>query len=469
MAGCTPTRPINEWIGQWLCAVPVGADLASYRSYHLQHHKFTQQPEDPDLSLSAPFPITQGELHSQGDPRSHRANVCQTAAAAVPVAVPATGRRRAGVARKLCLQRPRQDGCVSCRERAAVRPVLARRRRHLVLVPSGSLAMATWLPLVTRIRNIAEHACTSDRRGPVQPRPHHARQPDRASADRTLLGELPRRASSLHVSAVLPAARSASAAAEKGLITRMEIKPGYLEMMRLATSSQQAGAWSNLAPLFAGRGRIALAIPGEGRSAAPASRSEFAVRRGPSSRSSPGKVRGEGEEIQAEVDASGRTRSAPRRPTAVPRKIPATATNDASASVERPVRPCPTEQPSAHRAARCPSARHRRPSAACGAASYSLPNESAASPAPSPGFRRTRRRRSTMPKFSVSPVDSITILQGVGDRRDESQRRHRRRIEIVGAEIAGGVPSGSDQQADDQAGRDLPPGRAGTARAKTQR
>src|ERR1700748_2488343 len=48
----------NEWTGQWLCAVPVGADLASSRSYHLQHHKFTQQPEDPDLSLSAPFPIT---------------------------------------------------------------------------------------------------------------------------------------------------------------------------------------------------------------------------------------------------------------------------------------------------------------------------------------------------------------------------------------------------------------------------
>ena len=28
--------------------------------------------------------------------------------------------------------------------------------------------------------------------------------------------------------------------AEKGLIARMEIKPGYLEMMRLATSSQRA-------------------------------------------------------------------------------------------------------------------------------------------------------------------------------------------------------------------------------------
>src|SRR3979411_2293614 len=56
--GLHSNKVINEWVGQWLCAVPVGADLASYRSYHLQHHKFTQQPEDPDLSLSAPFPIT---------------------------------------------------------------------------------------------------------------------------------------------------------------------------------------------------------------------------------------------------------------------------------------------------------------------------------------------------------------------------------------------------------------------------
>src|SRR3979490_2070400 len=56
--GLHADKAINEWVGQWLCAVPVGSDLASYRSYHLQHHKFTQQPEDPDLSLSAPFPIS---------------------------------------------------------------------------------------------------------------------------------------------------------------------------------------------------------------------------------------------------------------------------------------------------------------------------------------------------------------------------------------------------------------------------
>src|SRR3954469_16714912 len=61
--GLHASKAINEWVGQWLCAVPVGADLASYRSYHLQHHKFTQQPEDPDLSLSAPFPISRESYH----------------------------------------------------------------------------------------------------------------------------------------------------------------------------------------------------------------------------------------------------------------------------------------------------------------------------------------------------------------------------------------------------------------------
>src|SRR6185437_8270026 len=34
--GLHGNKAVNEWIGQWLCAVPVGADLASYRSYHLQ-------------------------------------------------------------------------------------------------------------------------------------------------------------------------------------------------------------------------------------------------------------------------------------------------------------------------------------------------------------------------------------------------------------------------------------------------
>src|SRR5512139_2404229 len=55
-------RRLNDWVGAWLCAYPVFTSLALYRPYHLQHHRFTQQAEDPDLGLSAPFPISRASL-----------------------------------------------------------------------------------------------------------------------------------------------------------------------------------------------------------------------------------------------------------------------------------------------------------------------------------------------------------------------------------------------------------------------
>lgn len=49
---------LNMFLSQWLCAYPMMAETMAYRRYHLKHHAHTQQPEDPDLILSAPFPIT---------------------------------------------------------------------------------------------------------------------------------------------------------------------------------------------------------------------------------------------------------------------------------------------------------------------------------------------------------------------------------------------------------------------------
>ena len=48
----------NMALSQWLCAYPVFAETEAYRRYHLAHHARTQQDDDPDLVLSAPFPIT---------------------------------------------------------------------------------------------------------------------------------------------------------------------------------------------------------------------------------------------------------------------------------------------------------------------------------------------------------------------------------------------------------------------------
>src|SRR6201996_6402552 len=58
--GClSPDEKTNLFLSQWFCAYPVFAETRASRRYHLQHHARTQQHDDPDLVLSAPFPITQ--------------------------------------------------------------------------------------------------------------------------------------------------------------------------------------------------------------------------------------------------------------------------------------------------------------------------------------------------------------------------------------------------------------------------
>jgi fatty acid desaturase len=52
----------NDWAGNWLCAYPVWTEIGPYRDYHLKHHKYTGTPDDPDLGLAAPFPITRSSF-----------------------------------------------------------------------------------------------------------------------------------------------------------------------------------------------------------------------------------------------------------------------------------------------------------------------------------------------------------------------------------------------------------------------
>src|SRR5215468_127816 len=56
--GLSPDENTNLKLSQWFCAYPIFAETRAYRRYHLQHHAHTQQEDDPDLVLSAPFPIT---------------------------------------------------------------------------------------------------------------------------------------------------------------------------------------------------------------------------------------------------------------------------------------------------------------------------------------------------------------------------------------------------------------------------
>ena len=56
------TKALNEFVGRWLLGAPYGGDMESYRHYHLQHHRHTQQADDPDLALSAKFPTSRASL-----------------------------------------------------------------------------------------------------------------------------------------------------------------------------------------------------------------------------------------------------------------------------------------------------------------------------------------------------------------------------------------------------------------------
>ena len=53
-----PNNKLNDIVSDMFCAFPLLARTVPYRRYHLQHHMRTQQEDDPDLILSAPFPIT---------------------------------------------------------------------------------------------------------------------------------------------------------------------------------------------------------------------------------------------------------------------------------------------------------------------------------------------------------------------------------------------------------------------------
>src|SRR3984885_3780654 len=227
--GIHGNKAINEWIGQWLCAVPVGADLASYRAYHLQHHKFTQQPEDPDLSLSAPFPISKDSFYR----KAIRDLTGQTFV-----------KQRLPLLLSL-FRRGHADDPIS--HESFVSSGADKMARFLGLnalmfvlfwlAGAGIWYVGVWVvPLATRIRNIAEHACTSTGEDPFS----HARTTLASPLERLLIAPYwVNYHAEHHLFMYLPCYRLSEAhrlLAEKDLVKRMEVRPGYLDVMRLATA-----------------------------------------------------------------------------------------------------------------------------------------------------------------------------------------------------------------------------------------
>jgi fatty acid desaturase len=157
--GLSVNQRLNDWAGQWLCAAPVGADLARYRPYHLTHHRNTQQAGDPDLGLAAHFPITPASFRRKAiRDLTGQTFFKQRIAPLIQVARQATTGQSAGPA----VVGGRDNALRYLAASAGVGAVFWLLGAGWAFWTVWMVAQATWLPFVTRVRNIAEHACATD-------------------------------------------------------------------------------------------------------------------------------------------------------------------------------------------------------------------------------------------------------------------------------------------------------------------
>ncbi|KQW82932.1 fatty acid desaturase family protein [Brevundimonas sp. Root1279] len=230
--GLSPNGKLNDFLGHWLCAVPVGASLGLYRPYHLSHHKYAQQAEDPDLVLSAPFPVTRASLRR----KIIRDLTGQTFfKQRVLFAIKAFSTQR---------DEDMAEGAVVT-GRSVAPFLLVNLGLLVVAIFAGAwwaylalwlLPMATWFPMVTRLRNIAEHACVE---GSASDAFRAARTTRAAWWERAFLAPYwvnfhAEHHLFMHVPCwKLPALHRALHARPQG--ERMEVAPGYVAVLRTAS------------------------------------------------------------------------------------------------------------------------------------------------------------------------------------------------------------------------------------------
>jgi fatty acid desaturase len=230
-------RRLNDWVSEWVLNRPLlGASVVAYRNYHVEHHKHTQQADDPDLHLSAPFPISRDSFKRK----------------MIRDLTGQTGWKQRSATVKGAFGRPDQPW--SQRLSRGLRRMGPNLVINLIFlagfVAAGHwylyfllwvLPALTWEPFITRVRNIGEHGAVPD-------------NDDRLRNTRTTYAGLLERAFIApyfvnyhlehHLLVSCPCYRLRRTHAlllTKGFGARMELKPNYLAMLRHATTPAGPG------------------------------------------------------------------------------------------------------------------------------------------------------------------------------------------------------------------------------------
>ena len=213
----------NTLVASWLCGFPLFVtDLKTYRRTHHLHHRHTQQADDPDLALTAAFPVARARFW-----RDVLRDLSGWTACARIVAW--SGWRQ-----------PRREawrlvrGPLLCQ--AVLLAVLASIGRWELYLLLWVLPLATWYQLLTRLRSIAEHAMVPDDDDPLR----NTRTTGAGLLARAFLAPYwVNYHVEHHLLVFVPCwklRRAHALLVAKGYGARMELAPGYLDVINRAVS-----------------------------------------------------------------------------------------------------------------------------------------------------------------------------------------------------------------------------------------
>ena len=222
-------RRVNDFVGKWLC----GTDLHAYRAYHLQHHRFVQQTDDPDLILSAPFPITRKSLHRKMVRDVTGQTFFKQRLGALVAALKA---RKPGESLMAVIKAELKRQPHFYFQNVAGLVLFSAAGFWWAWVLMWLVPMMTWLPLITRLRNISEHALVAKN----EPDPlRHARTTHANWLERLVIAPYWVNYHCEHHMFTqiacwkLPQAHRILQ--RNNIMQRMELQPGYWAVLRLAS------------------------------------------------------------------------------------------------------------------------------------------------------------------------------------------------------------------------------------------
>lgn len=236
--GLHTNQRVNYILGHWFSGAPLGGSLKNYRDYHLKHHKYAQQEEDPDLILSAPFPITTTSLRRKiirdlTGQTFYKQRINQFANA-LGIGI----RNAKGTENRS--QNAREAVVPFLITNAAIFAILTVLGYWWAFFVLWLLPMATWMQMITRLRNIAEHAVVPDHNDPMR----HARTTRANILERVFIAPYwVNYHCEHHMFMHLPCYRLSAAhrlLTQKGVTERMEVQNGYFGVLKSAASKPEA-------------------------------------------------------------------------------------------------------------------------------------------------------------------------------------------------------------------------------------